>query len=90
MSEELIAKCTSLIREAVLQLQSSDSHLDQRGAARYLGIGERTFEKLQDGIPHFRLGGRGKRLYRRSELDRLARRTSRTRHGRAKRPTGLR
>jgi hypothetical protein len=68
VSEEHIAECTAMIREAVLRLQS-DCYEDERGAARYLGIGVRTFGKYRHSIPHFRLGGTGKRLYRRAELD---------------------
>ena len=65
---ELIATCTSLIREAVLQLQL-DSYLSDRGAADYLKIGVRTFDKYRSEIPHFRVNGRGKRLYKKCELD---------------------
>jgi hypothetical protein len=69
MSEErLIAECATLIREAVWRLQS-DCYFNERGAAGYLKMGDRTFDKYRSTIPHFQINGRGKRIYRKSELD---------------------
>jgi excisionase family DNA binding protein len=51
----------------VLEYLREDRYLDKGEAAKYLGVGLRTFESWMDRLPKYRPGG--KALFRKSELD---------------------
>ena len=59
------------IGEVISYLQT-DCYLDKGQAAKYLGVGVRTFEGWMDQLPKYRPGG--KVLFKRSELDQFMKR----------------
>jgi len=56
----------------VLQYLETDRYLDKAEAAKYLGVGLRTFEGWMDQLPKYRPGG--KALFKKSELDQFMKR----------------
>ena len=57
------------IREAVAEVGIDAGYLDPLHAAQYLGISPRTFAEISRQIPHHKLTVRGKRLFRKEDLD---------------------
>jgi hypothetical protein len=56
-----------------LQAQAAKGYLDVVGASTYLDLSPRTFEaQVASHIAFYRLNNRGKRFYRKSDLDRFA------------------
>ena len=56
----------------VLRYLDTDRYMDKSEAAKYLGVGRRTFEGWMDQLPKYRPGG--KALFKKSELDEFMRR----------------